>query len=62
MVKFLVFIFLLFIYNLHLDNPNRLYKQKIDYIWRFGELHTHKLVVFITVMVSVFNVKINILL
>jgi hypothetical protein len=36
---------------------NRLYKKIVYYTWRFGELHSYKLVLFMMVLVSVFKVK-----
>jgi hypothetical protein len=41
---------------------NRFYKKIIYYLWRFGELHSYKLVLFIMVLVAVLKVKTNILL
>ncbi len=38
---------------------NRFYKQIVYYIWRFGELHSYKLVLFLMVLVSVLKVKRN---
>jgi hypothetical protein len=36
---------------------NRLYKKIIYYAWRFGEIHSYKLVLLFMVLVSVFKVK-----
>jgi hypothetical protein len=36
---------------------NRLFKKITYYVWRFGELHSYKLVLFVMVLVSVFKVK-----
>ncbi len=38
---------------------NRLYKKIVYYAWRFGELHSYKLVLFMMVLVSVFKVNQN---
>ncbi|CAF4903524.1 unnamed protein product, partial [Rotaria sp. Silwood1] len=36
---------------------NYLYKQIIHYVWRFGELHSYKLVLFIMVLISVLKIS-----
>ena len=36
---------------------NRFYKQIIYYIWRFGEIHSYKLVLFMMVLVATLKVK-----
>jgi len=36
---------------------NRLYKQIVYYAWRFSEIHTYKLVLFLMVLISVLKVK-----
>jgi len=38
---------------------NRLYKEIVYYLWRFGELHSYKFVLFIMVLVAVLKVKIK---